>query len=372
MSKLRRFAFVFVLTLAPLSAHHSMAAAYDDKKPVTLKGIVTKFDWANPHVLVFLDVTDAQGNVQNWECEMPSRVELKRIGWTRESIALGEEATVEGSASRDGSKQIGAKSVALAGGKKLSAVEPPPPAHAKSNAPAPRWPDGHVRLGPAPGEIGYWANPSIGGLVESTASNVRVSREGLLQNIADADKVAPFLPWAKGLYIYRQKNLLKDDPMASCLPPGGPRQFQSPGGIQIVEQPERKRVFVMSGGGNRNWRLIDTDGRVPQEGDDVSPTYYGHSVGHWEGDTLVIDAVAFNERFWFTNGGLPHTETLKLRERISRPDLNTLKYEVTVTDPGAYTRPWTGSWTLQWIPGQEIEEYFCDDYNRDGERGDSH
>ena len=363
-----RFAFVLLLTLAPLSAHHSMAAAYDDKKPVTLKGIVTKFDWANPHVLVFLDVTDAQGNIQNWGCEMESRVQLKRVGWTRDSLAAGDEVRVEGSAARDGSKNIGAKLVVLASGKKLSAEEPPPPARAKSSAPVPRWPDGHVRLGPAPGETGYWANPSVGALVESTAANVRMNREGLLQNIADADKVAPFLPWAKGLYIYRQKNLLKDDPMASCLPPGGPRQFQAAGGIQIVEQPERKRVFVMSGGGNRNWRLIDTDGRTPQEGEDVSPTYYGHSVGHWEGDTLVIDAVAYNERFWFTNGGLPHTENLKLTEKISRPDLNTLKYEVTVTDPGAYTRPWTGSWTLQWVPGQEIEEYFCDDYNRDGER----
>jgi hypothetical protein len=321
-------------------------------------------------VLVFVDVTDGKGEIQNWLCEMESRIELKRIGWTRETLTPGDEITVEGSAARDGSKQMGAKSFVLASGKKLSAITPAPSASAKSNAPAPRWPDGHVRLGPAPGETGYWANPSVGGLVESTAANVRMDRYGLLQNIADADKVAPFLPWAKGLYVYRQKNLLKDDPMASCLPPGGPRQFQTANGIQFVEQPERKRIFVMSGGGNRNWRLIDTDGRALPEGDDVSPTYYGHSVGHWEGDTLVIDAVAFNERFWFTNGGLPHTESLKLREKISRPDLNTLKYEVTVTDPGAYSRPWTGSWTLQWVAGQEIEEYFCDDYNRDGEHGE--
>ena len=77
--------------------------------------------------------------------------------------------------------------------------------------------------------------------------------------------------------------------MASCLPPGGPRQFQMPYGIQILEEPEKQRVFVMSGGGNRNWRLIHLDGRAHQP-DDLLPTYYGDSVAQWEGDTLVIDS----------------------------------------------------------------------------------
>ena len=192
-----------------------------------------------------------------------------------------------------------------------------------------------------------------------------MNRDGLLANIADAGKVAPFQPWAKGLYEYRQRNLLKDDPMASCLPPGGPRQFQVPLGVQILEQPDRKRMFVMSGGGNRNWRLIYLDGRTQPKIEDATSTYFGDAVGRWEGDTLVVNTLGFNERFWFTNGGLPHTEALHLTEHFSRPDFNTLKYEVTVDDPGAYTRPWTGGWTLRWVPDQEIEEYFCDDYNRD-------
>ena len=194
-----------------------------------------------------------------------------------------------------------------------------------------------------------------------------MNRDGLLANIADAGKVAPFQPWAKGLYEYRQRDLLKDDPMASCLPPGGPRQFQAPYGLQILEEPERKRILVMSGGGNRNWRLINMDGRALPNLDNASPTYFGYSVGNWEGDTLVLDTIGFNERFWFTNGGLPHTEKLHLTERISRPDFNTLRYEVTVDDPGAYTKSWSGGWTLQWIPDQEMEEYFCDDNNQDFE-----
>ena len=94
---------------------------------------------------------------------------------------------------------------------------------------------------------------------------------------------------------------------------------------------------------------------------DLLPSYYGHSIGRWEKDTLVIDAVGFNEKFWLTSGGLPHTEALHLTERFSRPDLNTLKYEVTVDDPRTYTRPWTGGWTVQWVPDQEIQEYFCEE-----------
>ena len=348
---------------APAFAHHSLAAAYDDKKPVTLKGVITKFDWTNPHVYVFLDVTDASGNVANWAVEFPSRIELKRDGWTQDSVNIGDVVTVEGSLARDGSKQANGKVVAFASGKKLNGLPAPFLKIVALPKPAPRWPDGHVRLGVVPGEMGYWASTAAS-TMEETGANVRMSYEGILSNIADAGKVAPFQPWAKALYEYRQKRLLADDPMAACLPPGGPRQFQVPYGIQIVEQPEKKRVFVMSGGGNRNWRLINLDARAHQP-DDILPTYYGDSVGKWDGDTLVIDTLGFNERFWFTNGGLPHTENLHLTERISRPDFNTLKYEVRVDDQGAYTRPWTSSWTLQWIPNQEIQEYFCDEYNRD-------
>ena len=183
----------------------------------------------------------------------------------------------------------------------------------------------------------------------------------------------PFKPWAKGLYEYRQKNFLKDDPMQSCLPAGGPRQFQIPYGVQVLDQPDRNRVFIMSGGGNRNWRLIYLDGRPMPNLEEESTTYFGYSIGKWEGnDTIVATTGGFNERFWFSNGGLPHTEALKLTERISRPDYDTLKYEVTIDDPGAYTRPWTSSWTLRWVPNQEIEEYFCDDYNRLPDREAAH
>jgi hypothetical protein len=358
-----RCALVFGgLAALPLSAQHELRAEFDQQKPVSLHGIVTRFEWNNPHALLYLDV----GTV-NWAVEWASPINLRKAGWTRDAVKVGDSVTVEGWLARDGSKLASGKTVTLASGKKLAEgpeAEAAMPERGKSK-PTPRWPDGHPRLGVVPGEKGYWASPSAASLVETTAGNIRMNSNGLLANPDQAGKVAPFQPWAKGLYEYRQRMLLKDDPMLSCLPPAGPRMFQVAHGVQFLEQPERRRVFVMSGGGNRNWRLIYLDGRALPQSEDVTPTYWGYSSGRWEGDTLVVESNAFNERFWFSNGGLPHAESLRLTERFSRPDFNTLRYEVRVDDPGTYTRPWSSAWTLGWVADQDMQEYFCQDNSKD-------
>jgi hypothetical protein len=129
-----------------------------------------------------------------------------------------------------------------------------------------------------------------------------------------------------------------------------------------VEDRERQRIFVLVGGGNSNYRIIYTDGRGHAGqvgGDDDNPLYYGRAVAKWEGDVLSVDTRGFNEDFWFTNGGLPHTEQLKLLEKFTRTDFDTLKYEVTIEDPGAYTRSWSSGWTLRWVAGEELPRHLC-------------
>jgi hypothetical protein len=353
---------VLAAAVVPLLAHHSIVASYDDKKTITIRGTVSKFDWANPHVYVNIDSEGKDGSLTRWEVEFNSTIIMKRAGWTKDSVKVGDTVTAVANPARDGSKEAWGKSLNVFG--RVLSTTPRPPQLVKTGKPTPRYSDGHVRLGPEPGQLGYWDYPTGSSLVE-TSANVKMDADGTLSNISDASKVAPFLPWALGLYQYRQKSQQKDDPMASCLPPGGPRQFQAPYGIQFHEDRDRKRLFVLSGGGNRNWRLIYLDGRPLPDPDAETPTYYGFSVGKWVGDVLNIDSLGYNERFWFSNGGLPHTESLKLAEKISRPDFDTLRYEVTVTDTGAYSRPWTSSWTLRWVAGQEIPEYFCDDYNQE-------
>jgi len=348
----------------PLAAHHEILAKFDDKKPVTIKGTVTKLDWANPHAHIFMNV--GTGNaVANWAVELESPVDLGRAGWGRDSVKPGDALTVQGYSARNGSRQVWANSVVMASNnKKLFDMANAPKMPAPPTGPTPRWPDGQPRLGATPGQTGYWAQPSSSILTQAGV-NVQADSHGLLKNIGDIDKIAPFQKWARDVFEVRQRSFLKDDPMyVFCMPPGGPRQYQLPYGVQFAEDRDRKRVFVFVGSGNRNYRIIYTDGRQQQgqlRGDADNPLYYGRAVGKWEGDTFVIDTKGFNEKFWFSNGGLPHTDKLHLVERISRPDMGTLKYEVTVDDPGAYTKEWTGSWTLKWVAGEDLPVYYCQD-----------
>jgi hypothetical protein len=224
----------------------------------------------------------------------------------------------------------------------------------------PRYPDGVIRFDRVAGEKGYWGPASVSSMFERGA-NVAFDDNGLLLDLGDAREVAPFMPWSLALYEYRQANKLADDPVQYCMPPAGPRHLHTPGGFRIIQDRNYDRVYVMFGGGNRNWRLIFMDDRVPPDPEEVVGSYYGYSTGVWQGDTLVVESSGFNDRFWFSNGGLPHTSAVHLTERFSRPDFDTLKYEVTVNDPMTYTRPWTAEWTVNWIDGGEIAEQFCED-----------
>ncbi len=353
---MKRYLVFGLLVASAALAQNGFRASYDATRSVTLKGVVTRIDWVNPHAYLYMNVQDA-----NWAVEIGNPLDLEHDGWRRTSVRIGDAVTVEGYLARDESKRAFAQSVVLPRtGAKLFTASNRDAAPAAAE-PTPRWPDGQVRLGPAPGKKGYWGAASVSGLAEKAGARVPMNNEGILRNIADADRVAPFQPWAKAVYEYRQRNLLKDDPLLRCLPPGGPRMFQTPHGFQFVEQRELGRILVLAGGGDRNWRVIYTDGRKQGQADETVRTYYGNSVGRWEKDTLVVDSIGFNEKFWFTNGGLPHTEALHLTERFTRQDLNTLKYEVTVDDPRTYTRAWTGGWTIQWVPNEEIQEYFCEE-----------
>ena len=224
--------------------------------------------------------------------------------------------------------------------------------------PAPRMPDGRVSLGPYPGEVGMWL--PFSGATERVVNPDNLDAAAAAQ-YPDRPSMSdvPFQPWAKELYLYRRGNQF--EPHTRCKPSGGPRQFLTPYGVEFVDLPELHRIFIMDQGGPHTYRTIYMD--VKSHPKNLVPSYYGHSIGHWEGDTLVVDTRGYNEAFWFDRTGLPHTDQLHTTERFTRKDSKTMKYEITIDDSGAYTAVWSSSFTLGWDPEQELFEYICQDNN---------
>ncbi|HZJ29926.1 MAG TPA: hypothetical protein VFD21_00040, partial [Vicinamibacterales bacterium] len=155
----------------------------------------------------------------------------------------------------------------------------------------------------------------------------------------------------------------EEDPHYFCMPMGVPRSVPYP--FRFVQNYTDKKpthMFIIHEGNIHSYRQIFMDGRKhPAE---LDPTWFGHSIGSFEGgDTLVIDTVGFNEDAWMERWGMPHTDRLHTVERVTRPDVNTLTYEILVDDPGAYTAQWTSGYTKRWNADIEPFEYVCQENN---------
>jgi hypothetical protein len=200
--------------------------------------------------------------------------------------------------------------------------------------------------------------PGSDGKTAAERANPGAGRGG-----AKAEPDVPFLPWSRAIYDYNSKNNSKYDPEGYCLPPGGPRMMATPYPMEIIQQPDQKRIVMIFEGATHIWREIYMDGRAHPQGDALNPTYLGHSVGRWDHDTLVVDTVGFNENTWLDYYGHPHTDMLHVVEKFTRPNKGTLHYEALIDDPGAYSRPWTVAWNIPWSGESELTEYICQENN---------
>jgi hypothetical protein len=166
------------------------------------------------------------------------------------------------------------------------------------------------------------------------------------------------MPWAEALAKYRSENETEAiPPGARCLPEDILRL------TQLIQT--RTYLLVLMESNAQSHRMIFLDGREhPKEPD---PTWFGHAVGKWEKDTLIVDRVGFNEGSWLGAGqqGVPHTDMLHLIERYRRPDLGHLEVEITVDDGGAYVKPWTRKISYELQPNEEVHEYVCNENNLD-------
>ena len=223
--------------------------------------------------------------------------------------------------------------------------------------PAPRWPDGTINFGAPPGETGKWEGQEP----LATDPNHYEARAGRPRPGRIHIDDVPLQPWARAILRLRHDRFLADEPYTRCKPSAGPRSFGTAYGVELLNLPDSNQVYLFMTGGPHSFRVIHMDGRSHPTR--LEPSYFGHSIGWWEGDTLVIDTVGFNEGAWMDRSAMPHTDRLHMAERLTRVDFDTLNYEVTIDDPGAYTATWTSGYTKRWEPGTELFEYVCQENN---------
>ena len=202
-------------------------------------------------------------------------------------------------------------------------------------APAPRTPDGKPDLS------GTW--------------NKLSAKYG--NNIAADLKPEDVQPWAQALVKQRVEDLGRDSMTAHCLPIG-PEYTTSERYVKIVQTP----ALIVILNEDLTYRQIYLDGRALET--DPQPNWMGYSVGHWDGDTLVVDSFGFNDRTWLDAMGHPHTEALRMTERYRRRDFGHLDLEVTLQDPKVYAKPWTVSIDSVLDPDTELLEAVCGENNK--------
>ncbi len=172
------------------------------------------------------------------------------------------------------------------------------------------------------------------------------------------DGLLPFTPWGTQVRAQRKGNDNKDNPDALCLPLGLTQLHMHPQPRQIVQTA---REIVVLYEANGNVRRILTDGRALPPSDNLSPWWYGYSVGHWDGDTLVVETTGFRDDVWLDVEGSPLTSSGKMTERWRRPKFGLMQIDITIEDPKAYTKPFTVRVNHQLMPDTELMEFVCEE-----------
>jgi hypothetical protein len=227
----------------------------------------------------------------------------------------------------------GLATAAAQGGAGSSGSRPVP------NGPAPRLPDGRPDLN------GVWERPYVPDMTRSARNQ---------QGTADL----PFTP--AGLADWQQYDPANGDYTGSCMPFGMSRSINSPYPLQIVQNDKYVALLFEQ---NTWFHVVPVDGRSHPPAERLDPTWFGHSVGRWEGDTLVVDTIGFNGYTRLDTVGHPHSDALHLVQTFHRVDAGRIAYTITVDDPKTYTRPWKNERIFTLSDG-ELMEYSCEENNK--------
>jgi hypothetical protein len=319
--------FLATLAAAPAMAHHSRVNFLNET--VAFEGEIVRFDWANPHSHVYVAGRDASGRSVEWEIESSSTPVLTRRGWTKDSLEPGDHVTVRAQPYRDRTRNfVLLQTITKSDGMTLASGS-----------------------GPAPEGLAARANDIFG--VWQT-----FGARGGGQGIAPGppDQPALTLPLTAKALAAAAKFAMRDNPLNECIAPTSPESI----GVPYLHAIERSGEHVLLR--DEYWevnRLVYMDGRTHPPSSERAPQ--GHSVGRWEGDTLIVETTNFADNVWGTARGIPSGAGKRVIERYRLTDDGaTMSIDFTIEEPEYLNAPVSGSDRWRYAPYLELLPNTCD------------
>ena len=334
MRLIRTLTSVALLPLAA-SGHHSTGGFYDTGTTIEVTGTVTDVFWRNPHVGLTLEVENDAGATELWEVEGGAWNTVQRRGITPETVMIGDEVRVAGAPGTRGVKAVWASHMQLPGGEEFTISDRPYP---------PRW----TEASPAPETSAGATDAADAGETATGIFRVWSPSRGF------GGEYRPPAPTAEAQALKDQWDQAVDDPGLRCEAPGMPNAILNPYPIQFIDEGDRIRLLIEEWDGNR---VIYLDSATTPT--DPPVDRLGHSVGRWEGNTLVveIDRVSWP---YLDAQGTPMSDAVTMVERFAlSDDESSMEYEVTVTDPVYLTAPAVWQRSYAWVPGTEVKPFDC-------------
>ena len=332
----------WLLVANSVNAHHG-GAVYDSAREVTVRGSVTKFNFVFPHTLVYISVTEPDGETVEWSGELTTPNRLARgiggggtptsIKWTANTLLPGDVIELTGNPARNGAPSMRIMRLVDANGRALIGGDAMPVER------------GTARQDPLPSGQGA----DLRGVWMRNYAH-------RYENYAFSEAPPPMTPWAQARFQQSRPAFgpdsvavaESDDPVYRCFPPGVPRIYAHPAPFEIFQVSDRVVIVYEF---QHHVRQIFTDGRSRAEGRPAA--WMGESVGRWDGDTLVVESTNFRGETWIDRRGVPHSDQLHVTERFRRESDDRLVVDIRVEDPVAFAEPWTAqrlfdsvNWTI--------------------------
>ncbi|MFT3905899.1 MAG: DUF6152 family protein [Steroidobacteraceae bacterium] len=363
-------------------AHHSFAV-FDTTREVSIEGTVKQFSYTNPHIWIDVEVANGKGGSDLWGIETGPPSQQRRLGWTPDILKPGDKVKATLHPRRDGTHAGSIVTLAFADGTMVGQPRNRGPASAKppneQQASADRS-AGDAAQGAHPLlvalvpqlKFGFYHQPvgqpeSAGAPPSADARNFAgryFPNEGTLLLPGEAGTLAPYNDAGARLFLGRARDFiagkLRADPLSLCKPGGVVRAMNQGFPTQITQSADLLTLIFMEDHLVR--RIYLNPATAPR---DPAPSYMGYSVGHWEGDTLVVDTSRFRDGGWMDEYGSPSSDQLHLTERISKQSDGTLNFDIHLEDPKYYQAPMQLKRSWKWQPTVSWDEVICEENNRD-------